>query len=122
VIGLTPSRLGLILGWVRVGKVSVRLEISWLVGNQSMTNITVQLPDGLLEQVQSLAGHENLQEFLISAIEHEVERQQPSATASAFWDNLQKLRDEMQTEGIEIDPDEIWGNLRDRSVGREISL
>jgi hypothetical protein len=105
-----------------VGKVSVRLEISWLVGNQSMTNITVQLPDGLLEQVQSLAGHENLQEFLISAIEHEVERQQPSATASAFWDNLQKLRDEMQTEGIEIDPDEIWGNLRDRSVGREISL
>jgi predicted transcriptional regulator len=85
----------------------------WLVGNQPMTNITVQLPDDLLEQVQSLAGNENLQGFLISAIEHEVERQQPSATASAFWENLQQLRDQMQTEGIEINPDEIWGNLRD---------
>jgi predicted transcriptional regulator len=96
--------------------------MSWLAGNRSMTNITVQLPDELLEQVQSLAGNENLQGFLISAIEHEVERQQPSATASAFWDNLQQLRAEMQAEGIEIDPEEIWGNLRDRSVGREISL
>jgi predicted transcriptional regulator len=81
-----------------------------------MTNITVQLPDDLLERVQSLAGYENLQGFLISAIEHEVERQQPSTTASAFWDNLQQLRGEMQTEGIEIDPDEIWGNLRDREL------
>jgi hypothetical protein len=44
-----------------------------------MTNITVQLPDELLEQVQSLAGNENLQGFLISEIEHEVERQQPSS-------------------------------------------
>jgi predicted transcriptional regulator len=87
-----------------------------------MTNITVQLPDDLLEQVQSLAGNENLQGFLISAIEHEVQRQQPSVTASTFWDNLQQLRAQMQAEGIEINPDEIWGNLRDRSVGREISL
>jgi predicted transcriptional regulator len=78
-----------------------------------MTNITVQLPDDLLERVQFLAGNENLQGFLISEIEHEVERQQPSATVLAFWDNLQQLRDQMQTEGIEIDPDEIWGNLRD---------
>ncbi len=85
-----------------------------------MTNITVQLPDDLLKQVQSLAGQENLQDFLISAIEHEIDRQQPSATASTFWDNLQQLRDEMQSEGIEIDPDEIWGNLRDRELVRTI--
>jgi hypothetical protein len=55
-----------------------------------MTNITVQLPDELLEQVQSLAGNGNLQGFLISAIEHEVERQQPSKK-QAFWANLQQL-------------------------------
>jgi predicted transcriptional regulator len=87
----------------------------WLVGNQPMTNITVQLPDDLLERVQSLAGHENLQGFLISAIEHEVERQQPSSKKQAFWANLQQLRERMQAEGTEIDPDEIWGNLRDRA-------
>ncbi len=87
-----------------------------------MTNITVQLPDDLLKQVQSLAGHENFQGFLIRAIEHEVERQQPSSKNQAFWANLQQLRERMQAEGIEIDPDEIWGDVRDRSVGREISL
>jgi predicted transcriptional regulator len=81
-----------------------------------MTNITLQVPDDLLERVQSLAGNENLQGFLISAIEHEVERQQSSTTASAFWDNLQQLRSEMQAEGVEIDPDEIWGDVRDREL------
>jgi predicted transcriptional regulator len=87
-----------------------------------MTNITVQLPDDLLERVQSLAGNENLQGFLISAIEHEVERQQPSSKKQAFWANLQQLRERMQAEGTEIDPDEIWGDVRDRSTGREVDL
>jgi hypothetical protein len=87
-----------------------------------MTSITLQLPNDLLEQVQSLAGTENFQGFLISAIEHEVQRHQPSGTKQAFWDNLHELRVQMQAEGTEINPDEIWGDLRDRSVGREISL
>lgn len=76
-----------------------------------MTNITWQLPDHLLEQVQSLAGHGNLQIFLIRAIEHEVERQQSSMNKPAVWANLQQLREQMQAEGTEIDPDEIWGEL-----------
>jgi hypothetical protein len=87
-----------------------------------MTNITFQVPDQLLEQVQSLAGTDNLQGFLISAIEHELDRQRPSSKKQAFWANLQQLRERMQAEGTEIDPDEIWGDLRDRSTGREINL
>jgi predicted transcriptional regulator len=59
-----------------------------------MTNITVQLPDDLLERVQSLAGNENLQGFLISAIEHEVERQQASSKKQV-WANLQQLPERM---------------------------
>ncbi|MBE9032546.1 hypothetical protein IQ266_22665 [filamentous cyanobacterium LEGE 11480] len=88
-----------------------------------MTNITLQLPDDLLQQVQALAGtDENLQAFLIGAIEHEVIRNQKASSQPSFWDGIQEIRDQMATDNIEIDPDEIWGNLRDRAVGREVNL
>lgn len=41
---------------------------------------------------------------------------------SSFSSGLKKIREELVTEGLEIDPDEIWGNLRDRSPGREVLL
>lgn len=90
-----------------------------------MTAITIQLPPDLLAQVQALASTpEHLQTFLIRAIEQEVQRQQAQAPSSQlqFWEQLQQLRAQMQAEGIEIDPDEIWGNLRDQTPGREIHL
>jgi hypothetical protein len=90
-----------------------------------MTSITLQLPPDLLAQVQVLAGTpENLQPFLIRAIEQEVQRQQPQSTSpqQKFWDTLQHLRAQMQAESIEINPDEIWGGSRDKTPGREIQL
>jgi len=85
--------------------------------------ITLQLPPDLLAQAQAIAGSpEDLNDFLIRAIEHEVERSQPSPPKSQFWQNLESLRTEMQAEGIEINPDEIWGDVRDRSPGRDINL
>ncbi|PSB18037.1 hypothetical protein C7B65_16955 [Phormidesmis priestleyi ULC007] len=84
--------------------------------------ITLQLPIGLLAQAQAIAGSpEDLQNFLIQAIEHEIERCQ-SAPRMGFWEGVERLRAEMQAEGIEIDPDEIWGDVRDRSPGRDINL
>lgn len=32
------------------------------------------------------------------------------------------IRAEMQVEGIEVDPEEIWGDARDRSPDREVIL
>ncbi|MBW4647876.1 MAG: hypothetical protein KME06_04135 [Kastovskya adunca ATA6-11-RM4] len=85
--------------------------------------ITLQLPPELLAQVQAIAGNpENLQEFVIRAIEHEIERAQPNPPKSQFWQKLEQLRAQMQAEGIEIDPDEIWGDVRDRSPGRDVNL
>lgn len=85
--------------------------------------ITLQLPPDLLAQAQAIAGSpEDLNDFLIRAIEHEVERSQLSPPKSQFWQNLESLRTEMQAEGIEINPDEIWGDVRDRSPGRDINL
>lgn len=84
--------------------------------------ITLQLPPELLAQAQAIAGSpENLQNFLIQAIEHEIERSQP-ASKSGFWESVKRFRAEMEAEGIEIDPDEIWGDVRDRSPGRDINL
>lgn len=90
-----------------------------------MTSITIHLPPDLLAQVQALASTpENLQTFLIRAIEQEVQHQQAQAPSPQlqFWDQLQHLRAQMQAEGIEIDPDAIWDDLRDKTPGREIHL
>jgi predicted transcriptional regulator len=85
-----------------------------------MTNITLQLSEAILEQVQSLAGTaENLQRFVIDAIEREVERQQPSSPKQAFWDHVQQIRTQMAADGMEVNSEEIWGDLRDPSIGRE---
>jgi hypothetical protein len=79
--------------------------------------ITIQLSRDLLDRVQEIAGSpKDLQAFLIQAIKHEVERYTPGSLNSQFWENLTRLRVEMETEGIEIDPDEIWGDIRDRSL------
>jgi hypothetical protein len=88
-----------------------------------MTDVTLQLPDEVLEQARSLAGGaENLQDFLVEAIVQEVQRHQPSSTKPDFWESLQRIRQQMAEEGIEVNPDEVWGDLRDKSVGREVDL
>ncbi|GAA6619622.1 type II toxin-antitoxin system Phd/YefM family antitoxin [Scytonema sp. NUACC26] len=39
-----------------------------------------------------------------------------------FGESLQQFRQEMIKEGIEINPDEVWKDVRDRSPGREVNL
>ena len=39
-----------------------------------------------------------------------------------FWQKLEKLKQQMQEEDIEINTQEIWGDARDKEVGREITL
>jgi len=95
-----------------------------------MTQISLQLPDDLLSQVQALAGSpENIQGFLIHAIEQEVQRassqrltgkqhlwhklihiqeeiphqqSQQLTGEQDEWHKLQQLHAEMLAEGIEI--------------------
>jgi hypothetical protein len=39
-----------------------------------------------------------------------------------FWQGLEQLKTKMQEEDIEIEPPEIWEDVRDKEVGREIIL
>jgi hypothetical protein len=88
-----------------------------------MTTITLQLPPELLAQAQAIAQNpDDLQKFLIRAIKQEILRYQAPTHKHNFWKAVEKIRTEMQSEGIEIDTDEIWGDVRDRSTGREVTL
>ena len=39
-----------------------------------------------------------------------------------FWEKLETLKQKMKEEAIEINPQEIWGDVRDKEVGKEITL
>ena len=41
---------------------------------------------------------------------------------SGFWKSIEKFRQEIIEEGIEIDPNEVWKDVRDKSPGREVNL
>lgn len=41
---------------------------------------------------------------------------------SGFWKSVEKFRQEIIEEGIEIDPNEVWKDVRDKSPGREVNL
>jgi cellobiose PTS system EIIB component len=56
---------------------------------------------------------------ILSVVEYE---RLLSEKPNNFWESLQQFRREMIEEGIEINPDEIWKDVRDRSPGREVTL
>lgn len=85
--------------------------------------IPLKLSPELLQQAQEIAGNEeNIHDFIISAIEKEIQHHQSPAKKTQFWENFEQLRIKMQQENIEIDTEEIWGDVRDRDLGREIIL
>jgi hypothetical protein len=85
--------------------------------------IALKLPQELLQQAQEIAGSaENLHDFLIGAIESEIKRHKSPAKKTKFWEDVEKLRTKMQQEGIEINTEEIWGDVRDKDLGREVIL
>lgn len=40
----------------------------------------------------------------------------------SFWESVAQFRQEIIEEGIEINPDEVWKDVRDKSPGREVNL
>ncbi|MEH1870255.1 MAG: type II toxin-antitoxin system Phd/YefM family antitoxin [Nostoc sp.] len=41
---------------------------------------------------------------------------------SGFWESVERFRQEIIEEGTEINPNEVWKDVRDKSPGREILL
>ncbi len=60
-----------------------------------------------------------LSESLESNLEEQAKENQENQD---FWQRLEELKQQMQEEGIEINTQEIWGDIRDKKVGREITL
>ncbi|WP_339376827.1 type II toxin-antitoxin system Phd/YefM family antitoxin [Nostoc sp. 106C] len=55
---------------------------------------------------------------IVSAAEYErLIRRKPG-----FWESMEQFREEMIEEGTEINPDEVWHDVRDNSPGRQVIL
>ena len=44
----------------------------------------------------------------------------PIDKESSLWESIAQFRQELIDEEIEINPDEVWGNIRDYVPGREV--
>ncbi|HEX9731798.1 MAG TPA: hypothetical protein VGG06_07385 [Thermoanaerobaculia bacterium] len=44
-----------------------------------------------------------------------------TAAKRSFWDAYQSFRGEYDLAALEIEPDKVYGNVRDRSPGRDFS-
>ncbi len=60
-----------------------------------------------------------LSESLESNLEEQAKENQES---QVFWQRLEELKQQMQEEEIEVNTQEIWGDIREKEVGREITL
>ena len=85
-----------------------------------------QIPQSLdqflrdVQQGKSIQILQNGQQVavVVSSQEYERLRQPPSD----FWSALEKFREEHDIANADIDPDEVFANVRDRSPGREVSF
>ena len=84
--------------------------------------ISLKLSSELLQEAQAIAGDEDLHDFLVGAIKDKIQYHQQDCRQDNFWQGVEKLRDGMQEEGVEIDPLEIWGDVRSSETGKEIIL
>lgn len=41
---------------------------------------------------------------------------------TSFWEALQKFRQQIELEGIDLEPEKIFEDIRDKSPGREVNL
>ncbi|BDM83917.1 hypothetical protein AM10699_67780 (plasmid) [Acaryochloris marina MBIC10699] len=89
----------------------------------TMENITLRLSSDLIKKAKELTGDANdLQAFITDAIIKEIERRQMPKAHQNFWATVTEIREQLADEGLEIHPDDIWGDIRDSSPGREVIL
>lgn len=79
--------------------------------NKIIQDIQQGEPIQIMQQGKSIA-------VMISATEYERLLQEKNSFSSA----LNQFRAELVEEGIEINPDEVWGEVRSRLPGREVIL
>jgi prevent-host-death family protein len=48
--------------------------------------------------------------------------QRLTTPATDFWDAYQTWRQALEAAGVDINPDEVFADVRDRSSGREVDL
>ena len=89
----------------------------------TLETLNISLSSDLVQKAKQLMGDSgSLEDFVTDAIRKEIERRQKSEPQHDFWEIVAQLRDEIQSEDLELDPDDIWHDVRDASQGREVIL
>ena len=89
----------------------------------TLETLNISLSSDLVQKAKQLMGDSgSLEAFVTDAIMNEIERRQKSALRHDFLENVAQLRDEIQSEDLELDPEAIWHDVRDPSPGREVIL
>lgn len=85
-----------------------------------------QIPVNLNKIIQEIEQGEPIeitrQGQQVAVILSTAEYQRLLNKSPGFWESLQQFRQEIISEGIEINPDEVWKDVRDKSPGREVNL
>lgn len=79
----------------------------------TMEDITLSLSSDLIQKAKEITGDAvDLQMFIADAIAKEIERRQTPGLHQNFWETVSEIREQLKNEGVEIDPDDIWGDVR----------
>ena len=82
-------------------------------------NDSISCPIQVLKPSNSKGRSRCLQAVVLKGI---LMNEQLMTRKQRFWHNVEGIRAQMNIEGITIDPNEIWGDVRDRAPGREVVL
>lgn len=89
----------------------------------TLETLNLSLSSELIQKAKQLMDNsDSLEAFITDAIVHEIERRQKIEPQHDFWENLDQLRDEIKSEELDLNPDDIWNNVRDPEPGREVIL
>jgi putative addiction module CopG family antidote len=81
-------------------------------------SLTPELDQFVKRQIDS-GNYSSAADVVLTAINFFKEHEHVKAD---FWTSLEKFREEHDIVNADINPDEIFANVRDRSPGRELSF
>lgn len=87
----------------------------------TMETVSFSLSSDLIQKAKKLMGESgNLDAFVADAIATEIERRQMPQAHQEFWETVSQIQTDLKAEDLDLDPDEVWTEIRDPSPGREV--
>ena len=84
---------------------------------------TLNLDPALLQEAINLNTAISLDTIVEQALRDYIRQHSQSNSSLGFGESLMKFRKDHNLDQVDLDPDEIWGDVRDRSfMGKEVTF